>query len=203
MRTVCFYGMDGAGKTTQAHLLVEYLRAGGLTVRQVHLLTPGNTTASSLEKHSLYRRVQLKLRALPSVGIGAVVKLAIGLAAHSIDAWLTWGRYLRAGRKAQVLVYDRYYYDPLVLFAVGFDTVPVWTVGLTALMPCPDLAIGMEVPPEVGQARKPEETLLKLERCLQLYRRIARQHNHRLLDGTRTIPDLAAKVRKQWEGAGA
>ncbi|MCP3955325.1 MAG: hypothetical protein GY697_24355 [Desulfobacterales bacterium] len=203
MKSVCFYGMDGAGKTTQARLLADYLRAGGLAVCRVHLLTPGNTTASSLEKHTLYRRLQLKLQALPSAGRGAVVKLIIGLAAHGLDAWLTWWRYRRTSRNVQVLVYDRYYYDPLVLFITGFDRVPAWTAGLTALMPRPDLAIGMEVPPAVGHARKPEETLLKLERCLHLYRRITRHHHHRLLDGTRSITDLAVEIQRQWEAAAA
>jgi thymidylate kinase len=191
--------MDGAGKTTQAKILADDLRDRGLNVRQIHLLTQGNTASSSLETRSTYRRIQKILRALPASGPGAAIKLMTGLIAFSCDSWVTTVRHNHTGQTVPVTIYDRYYYDQLALFATGFDRVPAWTAGLTALMPRPDLAIGMEVPPQVGHIRKPEESLPKLNRCRRYYRRIARSRRDVLLDGTRTIDRIAGQVRHLWE----
>jgi thymidylate kinase len=192
--------MDGAGKTTQAQILADHLRSSGLMVREIHLLTQGNTASSSLESRSLYRRLQKKLQALPVSGPGAGVKLLIGITAYCCDAWLTAARHQRSnGRRVQVTIYDRYYYDQLALFATAFDRVPIWTADMTDLMPSPNLAIGMEVSSQVGHMRKPEEPLAKLSRCRRYYRRIARSIDGVLLDGTQAIERIARQVQYLWE----
>ena len=132
MRTVCFSGIDGCGKSTQSRILAERLRASGAEVELIHILTEGKTVASNLQRKPLLRVFHKRLKDLPSRGFLGSIKLIIGLISFFLDAWLSVMQYrIRYGGK--IVIYDRFFYDHLVIFATTFPKTPWWVINIAKI----------------------------------------------------------------------
>jgi thymidylate kinase len=110
-----------------------------------------------------------------------------------------WRRYaaaLRLQLQGRVVVFDRYVYDaflppsPPLLAAKR-----VYLRALTHALPAPDLAVVLDVPPEVAYARKQENSLEELDGEREVYRRLAASlPNAATVDAAQTPDEVRADV---------
>jgi dTMP kinase len=147
--TGCFVvieGLDGAGKTTQARLLVQWAEAQGW---RAYLTTEPSRGAIG----RLLRRILLN-RLHPDADGGSEAQvdeaiLALLFAADRLDhVRMEVLPHLEAG---DLVVSDRYLLSSLAYqgTAVGLD----WLLAINARAPAPDLTVLLDAPPEVCAAR--------------------------------------------------
>jgi len=196
MKTICFIGMDGSGKSTQCKMLAKRLQQLGVEVKLIHLFTTGSTVSSRVQKKPLLKFFSQKLREIPTYGIKGTIKLLIGLISYFIDAWVTYILHQIKYRK-KVVIYDRFFYDRFVTFGVIFDKTPWWIVNFAKFLPKSDMPIIMEVPSKVGNLRKPEDSLEKLEKSLKFYRILASILNIEVIDGTQNFDKIAEHIYRR------
>jgi dTMP kinase len=182
---VAFEGIDGAGKTTQAHRLVDAVRASGLPAlytkeptdgpwgQTIRRSAEGERMAMEDELHSFIQDRREHVRDLlePAVGSGVVVIL------------------------------DRYYFSTAAYQgARGADPAEIIKRN-EQFAPEPDVLIFVDTPVDVamerirsrGQAVTSFERAEALERSAQIFRSLDRPYLVRL-DGQRSIDELAGEV---------
>jgi len=196
MKSICFSGMDGSGKSTQCQLLKKRLEGLGINSEIIHILTKGNTVASSAQDKLFLKKIYKKLKNLPTSGIGGKLKIGIATVSFLLDSWIT-AIYHRFKYKGKVVVYDRFFYDHLVIFGASFSKVPWWIINFARFMPKSNSTIITAVTPEVGHARKPEDSVEKLQKCAEFYRRLAYIFKIEIIDGTQSIEEIAEHIFKK------
>jgi thymidylate kinase len=125
--------------------------------------------------------------------------------------WRRYARALRLQLQGRVVVFDRYVYDaflppsPPLLAAKR-----VYLRALTRALPAPDLAVVLDLPPEVAYARKQENSLEELDEERVVYRRIAASlPNVVTVDAARSRDEVRSdvtqlvwdEVSRRWRGA--
>ena len=140
--SIALVGPNGAGKSTLAAGLQERLPLPARTV-YMGMWKPGHDGA-------------------PRVGAALARPLRM------------WARYAGAQRRrlqGEVVVFDRYVYDAHLPPTPPLAALKrVYLRGLMRALPAPDLAVVLDVPPEVAHARKQENTLEELETERRVYR---------------------------------
>lgn len=163
-RFIALDGIDGAGKSSQIALLVDWLRAGGRDV--VACRDPGSTSAGDAIRAILLDRHDLHVDATAEMLLymAARAQLVAEVVRPALDrgAWVISDRYLLAN-----VVYQGYAggLDPEVIRRVG----AVATGGLM-----PDLVLLLDVDLETAAARI-ARPLDKLEKRGTEYRRRLRE----------------------------
>lgn len=142
-RFICLEGPDGAGKTTQAARLVEWLRQGSLDVLPCR--DPGGTPLGEQVRTLLQGRDQAP------IGLRAEMLLFMASRAQLVDEVIRPA--LSTGR---IVVSDRYLLSNVVYqgYAGGLGVEELWLVGRAAtggLMP--DLTLILDVEPEAALRR--------------------------------------------------
>lgn len=180
---ICIEGIDASGKTTQASLLALKLKALGLDV--VLSTEPTDGPIGKLIKKLLRGRERL-----PPV-VEAVL--------FALDRFWHVEKLIKPALEAgKVVVLDRYYYSSLAYQgSSGLDMA--WLRRLNAFAPRPDLAIYLDVRPEVALARigSPRTVLerLPIQRAVrEAYRSLARSGELVLVDAERAIEQVARDV---------
>jgi dTMP kinase len=193
---ITFEGCEGCGKSTQVRKLENHLKAQGCEVVSTRepggtsvaesirsiLLDPGNETLSPVTELLLYeaaRAQHVRERILPALEAGKIV-----LSDRFFDSTTA---YQGAGRRLGAE-------DVVRLHAIA-------TGGLT-----PDLTIVIDVPAALGLARATQggsdrierEKIDFHERVRAEFLRLARAEPERIrvVDGTRSIDDVAAAIRE-------
>lgn len=184
-------GGDGSGKSTQIDLLTTYFEANGYEV----LLTrePGGTVIS--EK---IREVILNVDHMEMVDMTEALLYAASRAQHTQEFIIP---NIKAGK---VVICDRYVDSSVVYqgYARGLGIDEVEAINAHATVGTkPDLTILLDLPPEIGLARKKSQQALdRLElasdsfhmKVCEGYRELARRHPERILsvDATQSIEDI-------------
>jgi dTMP kinase len=195
-RFVVFEGGEGAGKSTHARLLADWLRNEGYSVVLTH--EPGATTIG--------RTLRELLLSTDTVGLSARAEALLYAAdrAQHVDAVVR-----PALERGDMVISDRYIDSSVAYQAGGRDLKPaevtrvsVWaTAGLRA-----DLTILLDIPPAVGLARFSDpadrlerEPLDFHERVREVFREQAlRSPSHYLVLDARGEPeDLQAEIREK------
>lgn len=169
---ICFTGIDGSGKTTQAELLVAWLASMGfrsmyvwsrgevLLVRRIFLFlgrralgTSASELANDQESYGVYQSRKSKLMGISLV---RVLWSAMTFFEHLVQINVDIRRKLRDGC---VVVCDRYLWDSSVDLAVLNKKNPEWLSGrLNRLMwkfiPQPTVTFFIDIPPEEAMKRK-------------------------------------------------
>ncbi|MBV9791984.1 MAG: hypothetical protein JOZ51_27610 [Chloroflexi bacterium] len=225
---ICFNGIDGSGKSLQAHKLIEQLTAAGYPA--VYVWSGGNAPLTKplarMIKSTLRRRStgapkeeapqpakepDSEYRSYLSFTQGVFKRpwvrtlwLQLSMLEHMGEIWTKIVPHLLAGK---IVVCDRYIYDRLVNIAVLCNTGPellrrqLWLARLY-WVPKPNKWFFIDVPADVAFSRKDDvPDVLYLERRVPLYRTIADAFKLERLDGTADPNEIAAQVWQSVQAA--
>jgi thymidylate kinase len=213
---VALSGLDGSGKSGQAHRLAAEFDQLGFT--SVVVWTRLGSGARLGRAGSLIQKVGTKIVTEPSVPTSSryadhVEPPNVVRAARERRPWLTWlwalfvvadhlveqrrsvRHHLRAGR---LVVCDRWTLDSLVhvRYRYGATTsLALHEALLRVLSPRADLAFLLAVPGEVAHTRKPDQySRTQLDKHAHLYDQLARAQEVTTVDGTLTEDAIASTL---------
>lgn len=205
---ITFSGIDGAGKSTQIHLLQDRLTKQGLKSR--YLWSRGGYT-SGFEKlksctrhfapgvlpppgHNPRREHQLKRRWVQTTWLTLAILDLMRVYALQIRQWL---------RQGDIVICDRYVWDTLIDFQINFPSIEVerWSLwrALVWSAPQPDASFLLVIAPQESERRAltkgdpfpdPWE---KRQKRYDLYHKLAEQ------DLVSDIVDASASLEHQHE----
>ncbi|MCW3976318.1 MAG: dTMP kinase [Candidatus Bathyarchaeota archaeon] len=181
---ICLEGIDASGKSTQARWLVRNLRRRGFDA--IYTTEPSDGEIGRFIKRFVLQRK----RRIP-----AVVE-ALLFAVDRVDH--VESKIERALESGKIVVSDRYVYSSLAYQgATGLDID--WIKGVNRMALPPDLAIYIDVPPEVvvermKRKRSVMETLATQCRVREVYMQLVREKRLLLIDGNRPAPEVAQNI---------
>lgn len=185
---IAIEGIDGAGSTTQARLLAQWLKRRGLSV----VLTKEPTKG---EVGRLIRR-RLKKRVV-SPWVDALL-FAADRAMHVQEVILP------ALKQGLIVVTDRYV-ESSIAYQVAEGAELEWIEAINSFAPKPDLTIILDLPPRQALARKtgPREGFEEegfLSKVRELYLTRAREKNYFVVNADRALEEVHVDVRRVVEG---
>jgi len=181
---ICIEGLDGCGKTTQAKMLVKYLRRRGFDA--VYTTEP---SAGKVGK--LIRRFVLDRQRRVSTALEALL-----FAADRVDHVESQVKPLL--KQGKIVVCDRYIYSSLAYQgAAGLDLEWIDYINRFALKV--DLALFLDVEPEMVVERLKTkksvmETVRNLRKVREVYLRLVQQQRLVALDGNRSVGEVSESI---------
>ncbi len=181
---ICIEGIDASGKSTQARWLVRSLRRRGFDA--IYTTEPSKGEVGSF----IRRYVLQRKRRVP-----AVVE-ALLFAVDRVDH--VESKIERALESGKIVVSDRYVYSSLAYQgAAGLDIGWIKQINRMALPP--DLAIYIDVPPEVvvkrmRRRRSVMENLENQRRVREVYMKFVREGRLVLVNGNRPGSEVAQNI---------
>ncbi len=181
---VCIEGIDASGKSTQARWLVRNLRRRGFEA--IYTTEPSEGEVGSF----IRRYVLQRKRRVP-----AVVE-ALLFAVDRVDH--VESKIEPALESGKIVVSDRYVYSSLAYQgAAGLDIGWIKQINRMALPP--DLAIYIDVPPEVvvkrmRRRRSVMENLENQRRVREVYMKFVRERRLVLVDGNGPASEVAQNI---------
>jgi dTMP kinase len=183
---ICIEGIDGCGKTTHARLLVENLQKHGYDAFYT-------TEPTSGKIGSFIRRYLLKCQERSSSVIEALL-FAADRVEHA-------ERTIRpAIKQGKIVVSDRYVYSSMAYQgAAGLDLNWIWMLNRWIVKP--DLALFIDVPPEIALKRirrekSVMETLDNQRKVRKVYLKFVEEGRLVRVDGNRSLTVVAAEILK-------
>jgi dTMP kinase len=181
---ICIEGIDGCGKTTHARLLVENLQKHGYDAFYT-------TEPTSGKIGSFIRRYLLECQERSSSIIEALL-FAADRVEHA-------ERTIRpAIKQGKIVVSDRYVYSSMAYQgAAGLDLNWIWMLNRWIVKP--DLALFIDVPPEIALKRirrekSVMETLDNQRKVRKVYLKFVREGSLVRVDGNRSLTEVAAEI---------
>jgi dTMP kinase len=181
---ICIEGIDGCGKTTHARLLVENLQKHGYDAFYT-------TEPTSGKIGSFIRRYLLECQERSSSVIEALL-----FAADRVEHAESTIR--PAIKQGKIVVSDRYVYSSMAYQgAAGLDLNWIWMVNRWIVKP--DLALFIDVPPEIALKRirrekSVMETLDNQRKVRKVYLRFVEEGKLVRVDGNRSLTEVAAEI---------
>jgi dTMP kinase len=183
---ICIEGIDASGKTTQAHRLVRSLRRRGLN--SVYTTEP-----STGEIGKLIRGYVLDRKKRVPVTVEALL-----FAADRVDH--VEKQIKPALQKGKIVVCDRYVYSTLA-YQGAADLDLSWIEQINRFALVPDLALFLDVSPEVVTERMQSkskrsvmETLQNQRRVREVYLKIVKEGRLVRIDGNKPLNTVAAEI---------
>ncbi len=190
---VTFSGIDGSGKSTNIAALAAWLTSTGLRVRVAtfwdnvvvlprlrenltHKLFRGETGVGSPGR-SVQRRDKNLRPWYVSVGRCGFYAL------DALHLW--WLAKQMLSSEADVVIFDRYFYDQLAILPIEQKAMRVYARLVFKLLPQPDIAYLLDADPEAAFTRKPEYPLEFLKSYRRSYLLV-----RKLMGGITLIPAL-------------
>jgi dTMP kinase len=190
-------GIDGTGKSTQARLLADWLRARGWNV--VQCADPGGTPlGDKLREILLNQRHEMSAMAEALLFMASRAELLTRVIRPALDA-------------GSLVLSDRYLLANVVYqgYAGGLNVEELWTIGrLAAGGLDPDLTIVLNLPIDEAQRRRGREPDRMESRQRDFHERVrngflteaARQPAQvRVVDATASIDEVQSRIRAEVE----
>ena len=183
---ICVEGIDGSGKTTQAHILVEALKKEGFEA--VYTTEPSNGVfGKMLRKHILEgsRRVP-------------VVVEAVLFAVDRFDHIESEVKPLL--KRGKIVVSDRYVYSSIA-YQGASSLSKKWLKEINNRAIKPDLSIFIDVPPEIvigrfNRQKSVMETLQTQKRVREAYLKLVEEEDLLVIDGASSKKEVAERIQK-------
>ena len=183
---ICVEGIDGSGKTTQAHILVEALKKEGFEA--VYTTEPSNGVfGKMLRKHILEgtRRVP-------------VVVEAVLFAVDRFDHIESEVKPLL--KRGKIVVSDRYVYSSIA-YQGASSLSKKWLKEINNRAIKPDLSIFIDVPPEIvigriNRQKSVMETLQTQKRVREAYLKLVEEEELLVIDGASSKKEVAERIQK-------
>jgi len=216
-RLIVFSGLDGAGKSTQIELLIEYLQTAGQ--QPIYLWSRGGYTPLFNTLKSLLRRLTGG-KVVPASGKSAQRTQALAkgrtrrlwLTLALLDLILVYGVRVRWWLwRGNPVICDRFLWDTLVDFRLNFprETVEQWRLWrlLVRATPRPDAAFLLLIPVEESVRRSDikgepfRDSPAVLAERLAHYQTLAQSGYWQVLDGQAPVSDLFAQIQTRVSAA--
>jgi len=218
-RLICFTGVDGSGKTTQAMLLVNWLETKGSKTRYVWsrgearwrrlLISLGRIFVRApieddavQEGELLYQQYQTrKSQIFKSSLVRWIWEKAVRVE-HLVQIRLEITPLLKSGF---VVVSDRYFWDSMVDLAVSFNSkneklIKSQRKYFWRLIPKPDLTFFLDVPLDNALIRKDDiPSPDYINQRLKYYQCLASAYSMNRIDGCMSIENIHSKVKEEVE----
>lgn len=183
---ICVEGIDGSGKTTQAHKLVEVLKKVGFEA--VYTTEPSRGMYGTLLRNHI----------LEGTRRAPVVVEAVLFAVDRVDHVASEVKPLL--RKGKVVVSDRYVYSSIAYQGTsGFPTK--WLKEINKQVMKPDLSFFIDVPPEtvmerINRQKSVMETLQTQKEVRKAYLRLVEEEGLLVIDGSGSKKEVAERIQK-------
>lgn len=205
---ICFTGIDGSGKSTNAKKLVKWLNKNNIPAQYIYntfdplLLKPAIIIKKLLTRnindpsnYSEYSKSKRNLLKNPFFSLFYSKTLILE---YKIKTFIKITSQLKNKKQ---LVCDRYFYDLIVTLALDLDLsdsdINHLINSLTKKMPIPNLNFLIVIPPESAYKRKSDIPSINfLNERQQLYLKISKKCNMVLLDGTKTKTEISNQIQK-------
>lgn len=181
---ICIEGIDGSGKTTQSRLLVKNLRRHGFD--SVYTTEPSRGVIGRLIRKTILHREKR----------APIIIEALLFAADRVEH--VEQEVKPALRKGKIVVSDRYFYSSLAYQgAAGLDLEWIKEINRWAIQP--DLAIFIDVPPEVvikrlNRKKTVMETIENQCRVREVYMKLVEEKKLILVDGNKPVKEVAKSI---------
>ncbi len=155
-KIIVITGIDGAGKTTHAKLLVAYLNERKISSKYVHLTAP-NLRITQLLESKFGRKILNKENELFEDNLKGQSRLlkSFGLFFLFRGIYQTWTKIIK-NRNSSVIVFDRYAYDDFVRVLWKYKYSIKKLVSLVKFVPKPDILFNLILSPEEAWEREIE-----------------------------------------------
>ena len=205
---ICFTGIDGSGKTTQAKALAATLSENGVNSKYVwNMFQPFITKPFIVIARALLFRGKTEHYREYSNAKGKIFKNSLVATVYKFLLLFDYFLQMLLDVKIPLMlgkcvVCDRYIYDTMVNLAVELNR-PVEAMNsalqkILHLAPRPDLTFLIDVPEEIAYQRKdniPSIDFLVDRR--QIYLNLGRRYGMVLLDGSKSIAELQAQIQEK------
>jgi dTMP kinase len=183
---ICIEGIDASGKTTQTHRLVRSLRRIGLNA--IYTTEPSTGEIGKLIRGYVLDR----MKRVP------VIVEALLFAGDRVDH--VEKQIKPALQKGKIVVCDRYIYSTLA-YQGAADLDLNWIEQINRFALVPDLALFLDVSPEVAierirskSERSVMETLQNQRRVREVYLKIVEEGHLMRIDGNKPVSDVASEI---------
>lgn len=184
---ICFEGIDGSGKTIQARRLVQTLKRKGYDVK--YTAEPSKGVFGKLV-HSQILETDNRI---------PTVLESVFFAADRLNHVET--EIIPSLKKGKIIVCDRYLYSSVAYQGTRTRSTPIrkWILEINKHAITPDLAIYIDVPPEIAFHRtkvkkSSMESLETLRQVREIYLKLVEENQLILIDGNKPINDVTRSI---------
>ena len=196
--TICFIGIDGSGKTTQAKQFLKDIKKRNET-EYIHVLSRKSTFSGKLQETSIMRYTIKKIRFFNNNSLGSIINLLLRVSNVLIDSWTTF-LINKRNYKQKIIVYDRHFYDILVIIAYSYMSLSNIIIKLSKFIQRPDIVVLLKIKPKTAIKRKNEHTLIEAEKFCMLYEKLGETLNIPQINGELKIEEVTQNIKKLFNG---